>query len=262
MNRSSNWLVTSLSQVLKREYGIWFWCKVLQEAKDTAHKVGTAAGRKRDVLWETGQRFWVVIESTHHGADQVTMEARCYSFAKRFWSILEVNTVVGFIGPEYLYDSKQSCWFWRRYFMGKLTGISMGCDICYRHMKTPSNDAEKCGSSWAANVNYIMAIPHGDDIMLWTIKLLVIMKLLPRVWSEQTSNQRIWSRMENGIDEGWTSFWNQWRQIYLYETKLVGGIDSEWTRFKRNDPFFVKKRMDTDTVTELKKGRANTKLWI
>ena len=80
-----------------------------------------------------------------------------------------VNTVVGFIGPEYLYDSKQVIRAGLEdHFMGKLTGISMGCDICYtNHMKADQNDAENLlVLLGAANVNYIMAIPHGDDIML------------------------------------------------------------------------------------------------
>ena len=96
------------------------------------------------------------------------MEARCYGFAKRFDPFL-VNTVVGFIGPEYLYDSKQVIRAGLEdHFMGKLTGISMGCDICYtNHMKADQNDAENLlVLLGAANVNYIMAIPHGDDIML------------------------------------------------------------------------------------------------
>ena len=143
-----------------------FDAKVIQEAKDTAQKVGTSAG-PNVMYFETGQGSELSSDA-HHGADQVTMEARCYGFAKRFDPFL-VNTVVGFIGPEYLYDSKQVIRAGLEdHFMGKLTGISMGCDICYtNHMKADQNDAENLlVLLGAANVNYIMAIPHGDDIML------------------------------------------------------------------------------------------------
>ena len=130
-----------------------FDAKVLQEAKDTAHKVGTAAG-PNVMYFETGQGSELSSDA-HHGADQVTMEARCYGFAKRFDPFL-VNTVVGFIGPEYLYDSKQVIRAGLEdHFMGKLTGISMGCDICYtNHMKADQNDAENLlVLLGAANVN-------------------------------------------------------------------------------------------------------------
>ena len=104
----------------------------------------------------------------HHGADQLTMEARCYGFAKRYAPFL-VNTVVGFIGPEYLYDSKEVIRAGLEdHFMGKLTGIPMGVDICYtNHMKADQNDIENLGVLLtAAGCNYFMGIPAGDDIML------------------------------------------------------------------------------------------------
>ena len=96
------------------------------------------------------------------------MEARCYGFAKRFSPFL-VNTVVGFIGPEYLYDARQVTRAGLEdHFMGKLTGISMGCDCCYtNHMKADQNDIENLASLLTmAGCNYFMGIPHGDDIML------------------------------------------------------------------------------------------------
>ncbi|NEW61871.1 ethanolamine ammonia-lyase subunit EutB [Granulicatella sp. zg-ZJ] len=140
--------------------------KIVQEAYDTALKVGTAAG-PNVMYFETGQGSELSSDA-HHDADQVTMEARCYGFAKRFDPFL-VNTVVGFIGPEYLYDAKQVIRAGLEdHFMGKLTGISMGCDICYtNHMKADQNDAENLTLLLGlAGINYIMAIPHGDDIML------------------------------------------------------------------------------------------------
>ena len=96
------------------------------------------------------------------------MEARCYGFAKRYEPFL-VNTVVGFIGPEYLYDSKQVTRAGLEdHFMGKLTGISMGCDACYtNHMKADQNDIENLATLLvAAGCNYIMGVPEGDDCML------------------------------------------------------------------------------------------------
>ncbi|MBU5426245.1 ethanolamine ammonia-lyase subunit EutB [Tissierella pigra] len=140
--------------------------KMLSEAKDMALKLGTAVG-PNVMYFETGQGSELSSDA-HHGVDQLTMEARCYGFAKYFDPFL-VNTVVGFIGPEYLYDSKQVIRAGLEdHFMGKLTGISMGCDVCYtNHMKADQNDAENLTVLLAtAGVNFIMSIPNGDDIML------------------------------------------------------------------------------------------------
>ncbi|HBM75649.1 MAG TPA: ethanolamine ammonia lyase large subunit, partial [Clostridiaceae bacterium] len=102
------------------------------------------------------------------GADQVTLEARCYGFAKKYSPFL-VNTVVGFIGPEFLYDSKQVIRAGLEdHFMGKLTGIPMGCDACYtNHMKADQNDVENLAVLLTtAGCNYFMGVPFGDDVML------------------------------------------------------------------------------------------------
>ncbi len=98
----------------------------------------------------------------------MTMEARCYGFARHFKPFL-VNTVVGFIGPEYLYDAKQVTRAGLEdHFMGKLSGLPMGCDACYtNHMKADQNDIENLAALLtAAGCTYFMGIPHGDDIML------------------------------------------------------------------------------------------------
>lgn len=140
--------------------------KMLQEANDMALKTGTAIG-PNVMYFETGQGSELSSDA-HHGVDQVTMEARCYGFAKHFDPFM-VNTVVGFIGPEYLYDSKQVIRAGLEdHFMGKLTGISMGCDICYtNHMKADQNDAENLTVLLAvAGVNFVMGIPNADDVML------------------------------------------------------------------------------------------------
>ena len=143
-----------------------FSAATLQEAKDLLHQRGTAEG-PNVMYFETGQGS-ELSSNAHHGADQVTMEARCYGFAKHFSPFL-VNTVVGFIGPEYLYDARQVTRAGLEdHFMGKLTGISMGCDCCYtNHMKADQNDIENLATLLTvAGCNYFMGIPHGDDIML------------------------------------------------------------------------------------------------
>lgn len=140
--------------------------QLLQDAKDLALKQAQAAG-PNVMYFETGQGSELSSEA-HFGADQVTMEARCYGFARRYDPFL-VNTVVGFIGPEYLYDAKQVIRAGLEdHFMGKLHGISMGCDVCYtNHMKADQNDMENLTTLLAAaNCTYIMGIPHADDIML------------------------------------------------------------------------------------------------
>ena len=138
----------------------------LEEARQLLLHEGTAQG-PNVMYFETGQGSELSSDA-HHNTDQVTMEARCYGFAKRFQPFL-VNTVVGFIGPEYLYDARQVTRAGLEdHFMGKLTGISMGCDCCYtNHMKADQNDIENLASLLTmAGCNYFMGIPHGDDIML------------------------------------------------------------------------------------------------
>ena len=143
-----------------------FSAATLEEARQMLLRNGTAEG-PNVMYFETGQGS-ELSSLAHYDTDQVTMEARCYGFAKRFSPFL-VNTVVGFIGPEYLYDARQVTRAGLEdHFMGKLTGISMGCDCCYtNHMKADQNDIENLASLLTlAGCNYFMGIPHGDDIML------------------------------------------------------------------------------------------------
>ena len=140
--------------------------QMLQDAKDLMRTQGTSTG-PNVMYFETGQGA-ELSANAHHGADQVTMEARCYGLAKRYQPFL-VNTVVGFIGPEYLYDAKQVTRAGLEdHFMGKLTGVPMGCDACYtNHIKADQNDIENLTVLLcSAGCNYVMGIPHGDDIML------------------------------------------------------------------------------------------------
>jgi len=119
------------------------------------------------MYFETGQGSALSADA-HNGWDQLTLEARNYGFAKRYHPF-QVNTVVGFIGPEYLYDARQI----QRagledHFMGKLTGIPMGVDACYtNHARADQNAIENLAVMLtAAGCNYFMALPMGDDSML------------------------------------------------------------------------------------------------
>ena len=143
-----------------------FSADTVREARQLLRERGT--GKGPNVLYfETGQGSELSSEA-HYDADQVTMEARCYAFAREFEPFM-VNTVVGFIGPEYLYDSRQVIRAGLEdHFMGKLSGIPMGCDCCYtNHMMADQNDIENLSLLLAgAGVNYILGVPSGDDIML------------------------------------------------------------------------------------------------
>ena len=120
---------------------------MLDEGRATMLSRGTCTG-PNVMYFETGQGSELSSEA-HNGWDQVTMEARCYGFAKRYNPFL-VNTVVGFIGPEYLYDSKQVTRAGLEdHFMGKLTGIPMGCDACYtNHMKPTRTTSRTWRPCW------------------------------------------------------------------------------------------------------------------
>ncbi len=139
---------------------------LMDDALALLREKGTANGPNL-MYMETGQGAETSADA-NFGVDQVTMEARCYAFAKRYSPFL-VNTVVGFIGPEYLYNSKQVIRAGLEdHFMGKLTGLPMGCDACYtNHMEADQNDVENLAVLLsAAGCNYFMGIPHGDDVML------------------------------------------------------------------------------------------------
>lgn len=143
-----------------------FSAETVREAKQVLKERGKAKG-ENVLYFETGQGSELSSDA-HFGADQVTMEARCYAFARPFKPFM-VNTVVGFIGPEYLYDSKQVIRAGLEdHFMAKLMGIPMGCDCCYtNHMQADQNDVENLSLLLShAGVNYVIGVPAGDDIML------------------------------------------------------------------------------------------------
>ena len=152
------------SEISNRAFGIDV--KLLDEAYSLMKELKSSKG-DNFMYFETGQGSELSSEG-HNGADQLTMEARCYGLAKKYNPFL-VNTVVGFIGPEYLYDGAQVIRAGLEdHFMGKLTGLSMGVDVCYtNHMKADQNDLENLAVLLAqSNCNYFMGIPGGDDVML------------------------------------------------------------------------------------------------
>src|SRR5262249_48270937 len=131
--------------------------------------------KERDVHWlgtdvmyfETGQGSALSADA-HHGIDQLTLEARAYGVARCFDPFL-VNSVVGFIGPEYLYDERQIIRAGLEdHFMGKLLGLPMGCDVCYtNHAAADQNSADNLLLLLAAaGCNYFMGVPFADDVML------------------------------------------------------------------------------------------------
>lgn len=139
---------------------------MLDEAYELAQKYAWTAGPNY-FYFETGQGTALSADA-HYDADQLVMEARNYGLARRYHPFM-VNTVVGFIGPEYLYDTVQITRAGLEdHFMGKLTGIPMGCDACYtNHAKATQNDIENLAVLLsAAGCNYFMGVPMGDDAML------------------------------------------------------------------------------------------------
>ena len=119
------------------------------------------------MYFETGQGS-ALSANAHFGVDQQTLEARAYAVARRYKPML-VNTVVGFIGPEYLYDGKQIARAGLEdHFCGKLLGVPMGCDVCYtNHAEADQDDMDTLLTLLgAAGVNYIMGVPGADDVML------------------------------------------------------------------------------------------------
>lgn len=139
---------------------------LMDEAYDKMRRLGTTQG-PNCMYFETGQGNALSSEA-HHGADQLTMEARCYGFARRYRPFL-VNTVVGFIGPEYLEDGPQiTRAALEDHCMGKLMGLPMGCDACFTyHARMSQDEVESLKVLLgAAGCTYLMSLPVGDDIML------------------------------------------------------------------------------------------------
>ncbi|MEM6896196.1 MAG: ethanolamine ammonia-lyase subunit EutB [Pseudomonadota bacterium] len=140
---------------------------MLDEAHEAVRALGRAPQGANLTYFETGQGAALSAEA-HHGMDQQTMEARAYAVARRYAPLL-VNTVVGFIGPEYLADGKQIIRAGLEdHFCGKLLGLPMGVDICYtNHSYADQDDMDVLLSTLAsAGVNFVITVPGADDIML------------------------------------------------------------------------------------------------
>jgi ethanolamine ammonia-lyase large subunit len=140
---------------------------LLDEAHDAVRSLKRGAVRDNAMYFETGQGS-ALSAGAHHGVDQQTLEARAYAVARRYSPLL-VNTVVGFIGPEYLFDGKQIARAGLEdHFCGKLLGLPMGCDVCHtNHAEADQDDMDALLTLLvAAGVTFIMGVPGADDIML------------------------------------------------------------------------------------------------
>jgi ethanolamine ammonia-lyase large subunit len=140
---------------------------LLREAYESALALRRGTIGDNVMYFETGQGS-ALSANAHHGVDQQSMEARAYAVARHFRPLL-VNTVVGFIGPEYLYDGKQITRAGLEdHFCGKLMGVPMGVDVCYtNHAEADQDDADALLALLvAAGVNFVMGVPGADDIML------------------------------------------------------------------------------------------------
>ena len=153
------------SEATNRSFGVDLG--LLREAHEAALSLRRGALGDNVMYFETGQGS-SLSAGAHHGCDQQTLEARAYAVARAFRPLL-VNSVVGFIGPEYLFDGKQITRArLEDHFCGKLLGLPMGCDICYtNHAEADQNDMDVLlAALGAAGVTFVMGVPGADDVML------------------------------------------------------------------------------------------------
>lgn len=157
----------SIAGTEKANDGFGVNLSILKEAHSAASELKRGRCGDNVMYFETGQGS-ALSSNAHFGVDQQTCEARAYAVAREFSPLL-VNTVVGFIGPEYLYNGKQIIRAGLEdHFCGKLLGLPMGCDICYtNHAEADQDDMDSLLTQLAvAGINFIMGIPGSDDIML------------------------------------------------------------------------------------------------
>lgn len=157
----------SIAGTEKANDGFGVNLSILKEAHTAALELGRGTCGNNVMYFETGQGS-ALSSNAHFGVDQQTCETRAYAVAREFSPLL-VNTVVGFIGPEYLYNGKQITRAGLEdHFCGKLLGLPMGCDICYtNHAEADQDDMDSLLTQLAvAGINFIMGIPGSDDIML------------------------------------------------------------------------------------------------
>lgn len=153
------------SEKTNRSFGVTL--EILDEARDAALSLKRGTVGDNVMYFETGQGSALSADA-NFGVDQQTCEARAYALARRYKPLL-VNTVVGFIGPEYLYDGKQIIRAGLEdHFCGKLLGLPLGCDICYtNHAEADQDDMDTLlVLLGAAGISFIMGIPGADDVML------------------------------------------------------------------------------------------------
>ena len=153
------------TEAANRTFGVTI--AILEEAWQAARELKRGTVGDNVMYFETGQGS-ALSANAHHGIDQQTCEARAYGLARHFQPML-VNTVVGFIGPEYLYDGKQITRAGLEdHFCGKLLGLPMGCDVCYtNHAEADQDDMDALLTLLGtAGVNYIIGVPGADDVML------------------------------------------------------------------------------------------------
>ncbi|WP_263365849.1 ethanolamine ammonia-lyase subunit EutB [Edaphobacter bradus] len=153
------------TELANRSFGVTL--ALLKEAQQAACELRRGTVGENVMYFETGQGS-ALSANANHGVDQQTCEARAYAVARCFAPML-VNTVVGFIGPEYLYDGKQILRAGLEdHFCGKLLGLPMGCDVCYtNHAEADQDDMDSLLTLLGvAGVNYIMGVPGADDVML------------------------------------------------------------------------------------------------
>jgi ethanolamine ammonia-lyase large subunit len=153
------------SEAANKSFGVDL--AMLREAHDAALSLKRGSIGDNVMYFETGQGS-ALSANAHHGVDQQTMECRAYSVAREFRPLL-VNTVVGFIGPEYLYNGKEIIRAGLEdHFCGKLLGLPMGVDVCYtNHADADQDDMDTLLTLLGvAGVNYIMGVPGADDVML------------------------------------------------------------------------------------------------
>src|SRR5579864_5955277 len=157
----------SIAGTEKANAGFGITLALLQEAYEAGLSLKRGTVGENLMYFETGQGS-ALSANAHHGVDQQTCEVRAYAVARKFNPFL-VNTVVGFIGPEYLYDGKQITRAGLEdHFCGKLLGVPMGCDICYtNHAEADQDDMDNLLTLLGvAGINFIMGIPGADDVML------------------------------------------------------------------------------------------------
>lgn len=169
MNRGApvDLVFQSIAGTQKANEGFGVTLDILREAHDAALSLKRGTCGENVMYFETGQGS-ALSSGAHFDVDQQTCEARAYAVARAFDPLL-VNTVVGFIGPEYLYNGKQITRAGLEdHFCGKLLGLPMGCDICYtNHAEADQDDMDSLLTQLGvAGVNFIMGIPGSDDIML------------------------------------------------------------------------------------------------